>query len=147
MSIVQFILRVIDSGVLLEEMLYLDESGASPELIVAKENQLSIKLDESYKRLLEQWNGVNLDVVRINSIQNIFLDEEFTGKIVIGSDPSGFIYLQSSDAGIESLDSDGGELRKIATNFDDFICNYIFGERAMEFAGNEWVRELHEAGM
>ena len=65
--------------------------------------------------------------------------------IIIAADAAGFAYLQDGDGQIYSFDTDGGEVKLIATNINDFVCRLIFGPEADKFAGNKWLNDLKAA--
>ena len=43
------------------------------------------------------------------------------------------------------LDTDGGSMTKVAEDMSDFFLNYLFGERANEYSGDDWLQELIDA--
>jgi len=44
-------------------------------------------------------------------------------------------------------DSDGGEIKKLASSISDFINNIILGEHGELFYGEDWVSELRKHGI
>ena len=45
------------------------------------------------------------------------------------------------------LDTDGGDLKQVASDIADLLTGYVFGVRARDFAGEDWARELKDAGL
>ncbi len=62
--------------------------------------------------------------------------------ILFADDADGDMYLELEDGRIIQLDSEFTELDVVATDMSDFFLNYIFGERANEYLGDEWLEEL-----
>lgn len=159
MNFIAILQKVIDSNVLIKELTVVPQNGASNEEIIKEEPFLSRSLSVQHKELLKKWNGINLDVIRfygcglekagIGSLRN---SQKLTPSIIqkgiiIGSDPAGFIYIEDEKGSIYSLDTDGGEVLRIASSLEDFICNYLFGKRAKDFGGESWEEELRENGL
>lgn len=140
---------------LLQSLHFIPENGAKREDIEIIENQIGSSLSEGYKAFLSHWDGIDLDVIRIMGSQNASSEIEKitkfqfdfpgTGRVVIGSDPAGFLYAETRDGSIYMIDTDGDSDKLIATDIEDLLCNYVFGGRAFEFAGDEWVQELKAA--
>jgi hypothetical protein len=149
--------KIISSKLLIDDLYFIPLSGASDEQIRVTEKELNFPLSEEFKEFLKLWNGANLDVVRVygcNKIdasiptlkdtQNGYIAR---GYLIIGSDPAGFLFAQNKLGEIFSIDMEGEEIQKVAKNFEDFLCDYIFGQRAESFAGKEWKDELIKAGI
>jgi hypothetical protein len=159
MKAITIIEKAISSCVLLEDMTVIPLSGSSESDIMEEERLLSRSLSSSHKSLLKKWNGVNLDVIRLYGCGSVH--EEFkrlstcqtgvlaesVGNIVFGDDPSGFMYAEKSDGKILSVQTSVGEIKEIAENLDDFFERFVFGKDAKEFGGEDWVKELMDAGM
>jgi hypothetical protein len=67
--------------------------------------------------------------------------------LVLGSDPSGFLYLEDPGGQIGSFDTKGGGYVVRASGLGDFISRLVFGAGAAEFAGPDWADELARAGL
>lgn len=100
---------------------------------------------------------MNLDVVRIygcgtdaTELGRISTSQierpDAADLVMIGSDFAGFIYLQHADRRVFSFDTDGGEVRLLASNLDDFFERLVFGPDGAKFAGEDWVDDLRSAG-
>ncbi len=151
--------QVLNSKLLSKGLTVVPSSGASKEEMTKEERFLKRSLSEQYKNLLNKWNGIDLDVIRLygcnepddtlDCLRNNqeLLPPSIKGGIVIGSDPMGFMYIENINGIIYSLDTDGGEILKVASSLEDLICNYLFGNRAQEFGGEEWVEELKVNGI
>jgi hypothetical protein len=155
-KIVKKILDIKNSSLLHERLYFFSEHGASDEEIENAERSFGYKLDKYYKQILKKWNGLDLHFLRIFSVSesetevpNIFSnqDEDLPNMLAFGSDPAGFLYLFDKNGAVYTFDYDGGGLEVTADNLEDFICNYAFGPRAAEFAGEEWLQELKDAGI
>lgn len=94
-------------------------------------------------------NGCGDEAREVGRLSARQIDGDFGvgGAIVVGSDPSGFVYLQAADQRVYSLDTDGGDFEQIAENLDDFFERLVFGPDAATFAGDDWLAELRKAGM
>ena len=153
--------RALNSSYLMEELeglIVVPKAGATDEVIKEEENLIKRKLSKQHKDILKKWNGINLEVVRLYGCGSV--DEELDrlsdkqmqgltnkGQIVIGSDPSGFIYLESFGGAVSVYDPEGDEIREIARDLDDFFCRLVFGKDAREFAGEDWETDLIKAGI
>lgn len=159
MSSVSIIEKVINSEVLLEEMLVLPKIGNSNEGFIQEETSLVRNLSDSHKSILRKWNGFNLDVIRLYGCGVVHEElkrlstcqtgplTEREGVIVFGDDPVGFVYGEQVDGSILSEDTSTGDVKVIAKNMDDFFERLVFGVDAVEFGGIEWEDELKDAGV
>ena len=159
MTNIELIKKVLSSNLLIPEMKYAPPNGASTEELAALDKSLSRSLSQSHKDILERWNGLNLDVVRIygatptkgeiegliNIHEEALINQE--GYIVFGGDPAGFIYAEDSEGQVWTYDYKCDNLTLIAQSMDDFFQNYLFGLGAAAFAGDSWVDELKAAGI
>lgn len=159
MSAVKRIEQVLKSGVLIDALMVVPETGASDGMLVSEENKLSRSLSGQHKILLKQWNGINLDIIRLYGCEPV--EEEVSalsqrqqsdlldqgGYIVFGDDPAGYMYVEANDGSVISVDSEGGEIRKLAKDIDDFFMRLVFGVDAKSFAGEAWEKELSDAGL
>jgi len=159
MSAVEKIQIVLDSGLLAPQLIIVPTRGATEDEIREEEMLLGRPLCPDHLAILRQWNGIALEVVRIfgcgkaagevgrlSSLQLIG-DIGVDGAIVVGSDASGFAYVQAADQSIFSLDTDGGEIERLARNLDEFFDQLVFGSDAAHFAGEDWLGELRSAGI
>jgi len=69
------------------------------------------------------------------------------GAIFFGDDPSGFVYAETLNGTIVSMDSSSGEIKIISSNVDDFFSRLIFGKDASRFAGDDWADGLKAASL
>lgn len=156
--------KVIESGILNQGFPRISKNGATDEMIKNEEKKLSRPLSEQHKALLRRWNGSNFDFIRVLGtypVKNDFLEElakeyvewkeivdEVGNKVIyFANDVSGFMYFELEDGSIIDLDNDGGGIDKVAEDMNDFFLNYLFGARADEYAGMEWLQELQDAGI
>ncbi|WP_010304014.1 SMI1/KNR4 family protein [Candidatus Odyssella thessalonicensis] len=146
--------KVVNSGILIKGIYFLPNNGATEEEIKLTNKTLPHSLSLEYQQFLKYWNGINLDIIRLFGCGNVepplsnLLENQFDynnkGLVIIGSDPAGFLYAENKDGEILSIDTDGGEFHTVADNFTDFICDYLFGVHAHEFAGEDWLNELKD---
>lgn len=158
MSATTKIEKVIQSGVLIRELLVIP-AGAQAHQIQDEQRVLGCSLSRDLTLFLSKWNGINLDVVSIFGCKDThpeipalrdrqsLLPLTTVNGIVIGSDPSGFIYIEMSDGSIVASDTKSTEQQRVGDSFDDFLCRYVFGEDADQFAGEEWKQALQQAGL
>jgi hypothetical protein len=159
MSGVKTITRVLDSELLCADLIIVPVSGATPAAIADEETKLGRRISPKHRALLEQWNGLGLEVIRffgcgdetgeIGRLADFQIDvaSGIEGALVIGSDASGFVYLEASDGRVVSFDTDGGTVKEIARDIDDFIDRVIFGADASQFAGHDWLEEIRDCGL
>jgi hypothetical protein len=140
-SLAEFIERVLSSGLLIKELVFVPEGGATDAELTA------IPLPGELRALIARKNGLNLDVVRIHGVGQI--DRRIRpmvvrneGEIEFASDAAGFAYLVAKDGSVSSVDHDGGERKCVANNVDTFLRSFVFGSRAAEFGGPEWALEV-----
>lgn len=160
MSAVDIISRVISAGVLSESLTYVPKGGASNDDIKFVESKLRRKISEQHRILLERWNGINLDVVRVygatatkGELKGILdvqemLDHEAGERLTAFCEsPAGMIYFEDADGSILMLDLDGDGVERVASGINDFFDRFVFGRDAAQFAGSEWFNELKEGGV
>lgn len=159
MNAVSKIERVIDSGILIEELTVIPVSGATDEMILGEEKKLPRSLSAQHKDILRRWNGINMDIVRLygcGAVENELsrlsdrqtgVLSEIEGNIVFGDDPAGYMYAEANDGRILSVDTSSSEIKEVADNMDKFFTELVFGVSAKEFAGEEWQQELINAGL
>jgi hypothetical protein len=157
-SVVERIRQLLESGVLCAELTRVPDRGATAEEIAETEERVGRALPDPLRHLLSIWNGIDIEILRICGCGNEgrglatietaqrFWPESPEGALVIGSDPAGFLYLELQDGRITSYDTDGGEVKTLAADFDDFICRLVLGPDAAEFAGEDWASDLKQAG-
>ena len=140
--------------------------GATLAMITDEEDKLPRPLSTYHKNFLNTWNGANLDFIRVygvHEVENTFLKElgaehqewqeiidEVANKvekkvILFADDISGFMYFELENGSILELDTDGGDTEIISKDMSDFFLNYLFGERANEYSGDDWLQELKDA--
>jgi hypothetical protein len=139
----QFIERVLESGVLSKSMVEL-QSPATQFEIEAAEYRLGMRLPVLLLTLLRRWNGASLDLIRLIPCDELELK---SGGLYFANDPAGFQYLLDGDGAVLQLDTDGGEVKQLANDIQDFLAGLVFGPRGSEFAGDEWAAELRAAGL
>lgn len=150
---VEIIERVLTSKLLSPNLIVADVSGATPEEILEEESLLNRNLSFQHKHFLERWNGIDLEVIqlfccgeqtsRLKRLHNEQITNLQNSYLVIGSDPSGFAYLEKTEnLQIFSLDSKSTELSYLATNLDELFEGVIFGEKSGDFLGEDWIGEL-----
>ncbi len=152
----EIIRRVLGSALLSKNLSQVPSRGATEIEIANTELQTPHPLSDAFKGVIREWNGLNLDVVRIcgvgtpdDGLETVIsylndfdhLPFPFTA---VASDPCGFVYGELPDGSILQWDHDGGDTKVVASSFEDFICNLVFGERAAEFLDEEWLRELRD---
>ena len=157
MSTIEILSKVIRSGILQEELTTIPERGATSEEIAGEELLLDRSLSEQHKDILRKWNGLDLDVLRLfgcgqSEIPRIsHFQFDFPGRppgcVVIGSDPSGFLYFEDGRGNIWSCDTDGGSTNLLAKDLNDFFSRLVFGRDASRFAGDEWAEDIRKAGI
>jgi hypothetical protein len=159
MSAAQTIRRVIAANILAPELSIIPDYGASAAGIANEEGRLRRSLSLQHRDLLSNWNGLALEVIRffgcgssakeIGRLGDLQLNLEWseTDYLVIGSDASGFVYIEASTGEIYSLDTEGMCLKLLARDLDDFVGRVVFGSDAAQFAGDDWLQELRNAGL
>jgi hypothetical protein len=137
---------VIGSGLLTPELTRVAERGATQA-----EFDSAPPIPNELREVLAWRNGLELDMVRLHGIgtpERPLECTEFPGwphAVVFASDPAGFQYFLDPEGRVHCFDHDGGEVEQVAESVNDWICGYIFGPRAAEFAGEEWAREVKAA--
>jgi hypothetical protein len=149
---------VFGAGLISKDLSTIPSAGASLEAIRRLELQLPRQLSAQHRELLQAWNGLDLDVVRIHGvppvergIRDVLKLQQFVpegaGNIAFGSDPSGFVYFEGADGTVWSWDHDGGAVTQLASCVDVFIDEVVFGGRGDSFAGKEWLDQLRVLGL
>jgi hypothetical protein len=158
MSAVDVITKVLKANVLTPELTLVPTRGATLEEIRAEELVLGRGLCRDHSQLLQHWNGIALEVIRLFGcgpgaqtgrlaelqVQAIAANMDVT---ILGSDAAGFIYCQSRCGSITSVDSDGGGVRALAAGIDDLFERLVFGKDAGMFGGEHWLAELRSVGI
>jgi hypothetical protein len=139
MSYQALIQKLLDKGLLTSSLVELNSAPASSEQIALAENRLNIKLDNGLKEFYSIWASANLELLRILSPRELQKDDL---GIMFANDPAGFIYRFDATGAVFSEDTDGGSVKSVADDFNDFIFGYVFGSRAADFMGSEWLQEL-----
>ncbi len=164
MDFINRIEEVIKSGLLNKDLTDIC-SGATDEMIEEEEKKLNRPLSEYHKMFLRKYNGANLDFIRVYGVhktENEFIRElaeeyqEYTEEIIddiegnpifFADDAGGTMYFELEDGTIVQLDSEFTGLDVIASDMRDFFLNYLFGERANEYLGDEWLEGLKNKGI
>jgi hypothetical protein len=136
--------HLVSGRVLKSSLVVLPSDRASADELIAVQRQLGSPIDRGLLDFYSAWNGADLDVIRVYGANKLRKDQF---GLVFGSDPSGFVYRFNDLGKVTQQDTDGGDIRVVAENFDDFIFGFVFGPRAAEFAGAKWLRDLHDAGI
>ena len=159
MSASNTIERVLQTDLLLGDLMIIPERGATDTEILEEQTQVGRAFSAVHRQLLSRWNGIGLEVVRffgcgsnvgeVGRLADFQIDFEFgvEGAIVIGSDASGFAYLEGGDGRIYSFDTDGGTVKELAVDLNDFVDRVLFGPDAADFAGEAWLEEVRENGL
>ncbi len=165
MKFIERIKEVVGSELLLKDLMSIPSIGVNDEMISKEEEMLPRSLSNNHRLLLKTWNGIDLDRVRVYGIGETeefikplgkeyeawkeIVDEvaaKMGGKVVLfADDPAGFMYFELESGPIIQLDTDGGSMTKVAEDMSDFFLNYLFGERANEYSGDDWLQELIDA--
>ena len=125
--------------------------GATDAELGGLERGVARPLSPAHAELLRRWNGMDLAVLRIHGAGNPEPGIRPIGwegrSLVLASDPSGFVYVESPAGVIIQVDTDGGDHTRVASDFDDFLCGYVFGAQSAKFMGDAWRDELIAAGL
>ena len=144
METIALINKVVASNVLSRSMVELPPAGASTAALAEVEQILGVPIDAEYSIFLQTFDGAYLDVIRLYPYQELKIT---AFGLEFASDPSGFVYYIQGSGEVIVEDTDGGEMKKVASSFDDFIHSYLFGVRSAAFSGEEWHQELVRAGI
>ena len=151
--------EILSSELFIREFVRVPKSGANDAEIKIAETKIKNSIAEQYKVFLKTWNGIGLDMLRFygvgsceEGIRNIESNQIIgvsnpENYVAFASDAAGFVYLHNDIGVIYELDTDGGEIGRLADDFDEFVTSYLFGERSVEYMGKEWVDELRQAGV
>ena len=165
MDFIERIKKVIESGLLLDELMTIPSSKAIDMIVDAEEKMLPRPLSTYHRAFLNVWNGADLDRVRVHGtgeteefIKSLSREhqewkeviDEVVNKVdekvvLFADDPAGFMYFELESGRIIQLDTDGGSITQVAEDMNDFFLNYLFGKRANEYAGDDWLQELKDA--
>jgi hypothetical protein len=139
-----FVERLLKARVLKRALVELPRKGATNGELAAARDRIGPLLDAGLLEFYAQWNGADLDAIRIYGTGQLRKD---AFGLVFGSDASGFVYRFDGAGRVTREDTDGSGRVVVAKDFRDFIFGYVFGPRAREFAGDDWLESLHGAGM
>lgn len=139
-----FIERVVASGILSPSMVVRPERGVANAELVATENRLGTKINPSLSSFLRDYDGFNLDVIRMHSAEQLEMTEH---GIFFANDPSGFRYYLRDTGEVICEDTDGGDVTEVAGSLREFLHSFVFGERSDEFMGAEWLKQIKEHGL
>ena len=133
----------IDKGVLCKDLCNIVVPPSELDI----ENYLSfhsISLSSPHCDLLLEWGGSNLDEIRILSLEYI---EVRDSKVVFANNYNGFSFSYDSIGRVYSEDHDGGESEFLSSSVDEFINEFVFGEKGKDFYGEDWIQELKNNGI
>jgi hypothetical protein len=159
MGATETISKVLNSQLLLAELILVPRRGASTLEIEEEQKLLDRPFSPQHQSLLSKWNGIALEVIRFFgcgprtgevgrlSDYQLNLDLSIPRGIAIASDAAGFVYFEAADGRVYSFDNDGGMIKLIAQDIDDFVDRLVFGQDAAEFAGNDWLEDLKSNGL
>ena len=150
--------RALASAVLTKTLVVVESRGAMASELRSEQVALGRVLSNLHRVLLERWNGLDLDVIRLYGVGStepgircLRAEQrdwpEVEGSLIVGSDPSGFIYLERPTGEIWTLDTDGGDEEVVAENIDALFWKHVFGSDAAVFGGEEWAERLLRAGV
>ena len=150
--------RALASAVLTKTLVVVASRGAMASELGSEQVLLGRVLSNLHRVLLERWNGLDLDVIRLYGVGStepgircLRAEQrdwpELDGSLVVGSDPAGFMYLERPTGEIWTLDTDGGHEAVVAENIDALFSKYVFGSDAVLFGGEEWAEQLLRAGV
>lgn len=154
----------LEKKVISKNLSTIPAEGATEDQIMEEEASLSRAFTNQHRTFLRKYNGLNADMInfygcgnnlekgisRITEWQFDKYDEEdqdILQYLIVGDTPSGQMILEDKKGEIYIFAYDGLPIEKTATSLEDFICNYVFGKRAAEFAGDEWLDEVKAAGL
>ena len=158
MTSIQRLSDVLRSGLLEPALTQVASNGASHAQIEAFEHAANRTLSAAHRTILLTWNGLDLDVLRLAGIPPVEsgltslhdlanIAPLLADDLPFGSDPCGFIYFERQDLSVWSWDHDGGSLKPLGSDIDDFICRIVFGSGAAAFGGSDWLDDLHRHGV
>lgn len=159
MNAVEIIEKVLAADGLKKTMFTVPEAGVSREVLAQLSSPLARPLSEQHMRILERWNGINLDVIRVGGVNSSdrgigdLMSEGFQsfapapGFVAFGSNFVGFVFVEAEDGSIWSADTDGDALTYLADDMDDFFVRLVFGKDAAEFMTEDWLADLQAAGI
>lgn len=158
MSAISIVEKVLSSELLNSNLILVPDSAVLSEEIEKEESLLNRTFSLQHKKFLQRWNGIDLEVIRLYCCGNQkerlrrLADEQISSLnqsfLVIGSDSSGFVYLErNTDFQIFVFDTQSDEIKYLADNFDDLFEKVVFGEEAKEFLGEDWFNELRFNGV
>lgn len=139
-----FVERLLDARVLKPALVELPRKAATTSELAAVRQRLGPLIDAGLLEFYAQWNGADLDAIRVYDTAQLRKDAH---GLVFGCDASGFVYRFDGAGRVTREDTDGSGRAVVAKDFRDFIFGYVFGPRAREFAGDAWVRSLQGAGI
>ncbi|WP_182871536.1 hypothetical protein, partial [Stieleria mannarensis] len=113
---------------------------------------------KQHREMLQEWNGIGLEIIRFFGCgtnaeeigrlgEYVVHNSDMPGVITIGSDASGFAYLEDLSGAVYSLHTGEHRLDLVASDLEEFVCDVVFGSRAEQFAGTDWMDELKEHGL
>jgi hypothetical protein len=161
--------KAIEKGCISIDLSFIPSEGAREQDILEEERKSIRPFTFQHKEFLKIWNGANLDLIKFYGCGNAhkeiskisewqmevyddnpseaFPDLPYKDLLVIGDTPFGEVIIEDKKGSIYMLNFDGLLFEKVASSLEEFICDYVFGKRAEEFGGEEWLQELKDAGL
>src|SRR3984893_2190154 len=163
-EVIEKVLGTLPAGPLMSSMVDVPARGARHEELAAEEKLLPRRLSGRHRDLLQRWNGINLDMIRVYGVgqtdpaimrlsrSQLDISQDFPGWIVFASSPAGFVYAEDSDGVIHSYDtqamaSPAGAAKVVASDIDDFFSRFVFGSDSDKFCEGDWKPLLLKAGV
>ena len=139
-----FVERLLNARVLKPALVELPRKGATTSELAALRERIGPLIDPGLLEFYAQWNGADHDAIQVYGTTQLRKD---SFGLVFGSDASGFVYRFDGAGRVTREDGDGSGRVVVAKDFRDFMFGYVFGPRARDFAGDDWVQSLQGAGI
>lgn len=163
--------EVIEKKIYSPGLCIIPTSGASEKLIEDEESLLPRKISEQHRIFLETYNGIMLDMLNLygcgesitklhirrmsecqyNAYNDSSMQEDlgpdFKDAIIVGDTPAADLIIETINGEMYMYNFDGSVLEFVGEDFNSFICDFVFGQRAAEFCGEEWLQDLINAGI
>jgi hypothetical protein len=163
-STIEKVLATLAAGPLEPAMVEVPKRGATDAELRAERPKLGRDLSAAHRQLLEKWNGLNLDMLRVLGVGAVegsirplgrrqsLIQKEHADWIVFADNPAGFVYAEDSAGRIHSIDTQSWKsaaesIKPIASDLDDFFERYVFGRDSDQFCADDWKEKLHAAGV
>ena len=133
----------IEAGVFEHGLCKLVPAPSESEVQTA-ERELGLRLSDPHRQLLLEWGGCGLDEIRIRGPAELGLSQSL---LIFASDYSGYQFGYDADGVVFAIDSDGGNVTKLAGDLPCFINDVLLGTEGASFYGAEWVNHLKLRGV